>query len=60
MKANVGGIDKILRVVLGLAIIIVGWFVFQSYWALAGVVLLLTGVFSRCLLYNLFGINTKK
>ena len=60
MKANVGGIDKILRVVLGLAIIIVGWFVFQSYWALAGVVLLLTGLFSRCLLYSIFGINTKK
>jgi len=60
MKANVGGMDKILRVVLGLAIAVIGWFVFQSYWALAGVVLLFTGLFSRCLLYSLFGINTKK
>lgn len=60
MEANVGGIDKILRIVLGLAVILVGWFVFNSWWALVGVVFLLTGLFSRCALYKLFGINTKK
>lgn len=60
MEANVGGIDKNLRIVLGLAVIAVGWFVFNSWWALIGVVLLLTGLFSRCALYKLFGINTNK
>ena len=60
MEANVGGIDKVLRILLGLAIIIVGWFVFQSWWALIGVVLLLTGLLSRCMLYKVFGINTNK
>lgn len=60
MEANVGGIDKVLRILLGLAIIAIGWFVFQSWWALIGVVLLLSGLLSRCMLYNIFGINTKK
>lgn len=60
MEANVGGIDKILRIVLGLVVILVGWFVFNSWWALVGVVFLLTGLFSRCALYKLLGINTNK
>lgn len=60
MEANVGGIDKVLRILLGLAIIAIGWFVFQSWWALIGVVLLLSGLLSRCMLYKVFGINTRK
>ncbi|MBS1515314.1 MAG: DUF2892 domain-containing protein [Bacteroidetes bacterium] len=58
MKANVGGADKIIRIILGLAIIGVAWFGYHSLWALAGVVVLFTGVFSRCLLYYPFGISS--
>ncbi len=57
MKANVGGIDRTLRIVLGAGLI--GWAAFGGpMWAYVGVVPLLTGVFSFCGLYSLLGINT--
>lgn len=58
MKANVGGIDRILRIVLGLALIV--WTVaFDGpVWAWIGVVPLLTGLFRFCPAYTLLGIRT--
>ncbi|CAN1489178.1 Protein of unknown function DUF2892 [Methylophilaceae bacterium] len=58
MKANVGGIDKIIRIVLGIALI--SWVAVFSgpVWAWIGVVLLLTGLFSYCPAYGLFGCNS--
>lgn len=57
MKANVGGIDKWLRILLGLALI--GWAATGGpVWAWIGVVPLATGVFNFCPLYRLIGINT--
>jgi hypothetical protein len=58
MKTNVGTVDRVLRVVLGLALIglaatgTVGW------WGYLGVVPLATGVFRFCPAYPLLGINT--
>ena len=62
MTPNVGGIDKILRIVVGLALIAfallapatlswkwIGWI---------GVVPLLTGLFNFCPAYTLLGINS--
>ena len=57
MKANVGGIDKWLRILLGLALI--AWAATGGpAWAWIGVVPLATGVFNFCPLYRLMGINT--
>ena len=60
MKANVGGIDKILRIAAGL--IVLGlFFVLEGnarYWALVGLVPLLTGLFGFCPLYSITGLNT--
>lgn len=60
MKANVGGIDKTLRIIAG--ILILGlFFVLEGnarYWALAGLVPLLTGLVNFCPLYSLIGVNT--
>jgi len=54
---NEGKIDRIIRVVLGLAII--GWGVAaQNYWGAVGLVPLLTGAIGICPLYLPFGINT--
>ena len=50
MKHNVGGADKIFRIVLGLVIILVGFY-FKSWWGAIGLVLLLTGVIGWCPLY---------
>jgi len=57
MKKNVGNIDVILRVILGIAIIAVG-FLFQSWWGLVGILPLATGFFGICPLYSLLGIST--
>ena len=58
---NVGGIDRILRVVAGLVLIGL-FFAFPDaswrYWLLIGVVPLITGLFSMCPLYSILGINT--
>ena len=58
MKSNVGGIDRVLRIVVGLVLIglaatnTVGW------WGWLGVIPLLTGVVRFCPLYSLVGMNT--
>jgi hypothetical protein len=57
MKANVGGIDRILRIVLGFALIGAGAY-FKSYWGLIGLVPLLTATMRFCPLYTVFGLST--
>lgn len=59
MKSNVGPIDRLLRIIIGLIIAIFG-IVFKSYWGVVGIIILGTGVFGYCLLYSLLGINTAK
>ena len=57
MKCNVGSTDRVLRIVVGIGIAI-GGVIFESYWGLVGVVVLATGIFRCCLIYQLLGINT--
>ncbi len=58
MKANVGGIDRILRIVIGLVLLglaatgTVGW------WGWLGIVPLATGAIGWCPPYALFGLST--
>jgi len=57
MKINVGSIDRIVRIVLGLALI--GWALTGGpVWAWIGIVPLATGVLGLCLLYSVLGIST--
>ncbi|MEW6513977.1 MAG: DUF2892 domain-containing protein [Pseudomonadota bacterium] len=57
MKLNVGGIDRILRIVVGLAL--VAWAIMGGpVWAWIGVVPLGTGLVGFCPLYPLLGMNT--
>lgn len=58
MKANVGGIDKILRIVAGLALIALAIAGIGLPWTWIGVVPLLTGVVGFCPFYPLLGLNT--
>lgn len=58
MKSNVGGIDRILRIVLGLALIGMTLAGFIGVWGWVGVVPLLTGAIGFCPLYPLFGFST--
>ncbi|HRK43552.1 MAG TPA: DUF2892 domain-containing protein [Gemmobacter sp.] len=59
---NVGGIDRILRIAIGAALLL--WFFLDQgtgfwHWAkLIGIVPLATGLMSSCPLYSLIGLNT--
>jgi Inner membrane protein YgaP-like, transmembrane domain len=59
MTSNVGGIDRILRILAGLAI--VAWGVYAQNWLGAiGLVPLVTGLFGWCPVYLPFGLSTRK
>ncbi len=58
MKSNVGGIDKILRITAGVALVGATAAGFLPVWGYIGVVPLATGLFNFCPVYPLLGINT--
>jgi O-antigen ligase len=58
MKANVGTLDRALRIVAGLALIALAVTGTIGLWGYLGVVLLATGVFRFCPAYPLLGLNT--
>lgn len=57
MKPNVGGFDRILRALVGLALLGVGYY-FKSWWGLVGIVPLSTAIFRFCPAYLPIGLNT--
>ena len=57
MKCNVGPVDRLLRIIVGLVVAIIG-IVFDSWWGLVGLVPLATGLFKFCPLYFPFNIST--
>lgn len=59
MKTNVGGADRIVRIILGLVIIVLG-FIFKSWWGIIGFVPVITGLLNYCPAYTLLGVSTKK
>ena len=58
MKTNVGTIDRVVRVVLGLAILSLAFVGPQTPWGYVGVVPLLTAFVGFCPAYLPFGIRT--
>lgn len=62
MPTNVGGLDRILRIVIGAGLIL--WFFLDQgsgfwHWAkLIGILPLLTGLLSTCPAYTIMGLNT--
>ena len=58
MKKNVGGIDRTLRIVLGLVLIALAATGTVGWWGYVGVVPLLTGLVGWCPPYKLLGWNT--
>jgi len=60
MKSNVGGLDKILRIVAGLVLIGLGIAGIGAPWTFVGVIPLATGLVGWCPLYLPFGISSCK
>lgn len=58
MKTNVGGIDRILRIVVGLVLIGLTLAGVIGMWGWIGVVPLATGFLRTCPLYSIIGVNT--
>jgi hypothetical protein len=59
MKANVGGVDRVVRIVVGLAIIGVG-IAYQSWWGAIGLIPLTTGVLRWCPAYCPLKVSSAK
>jgi hypothetical protein len=57
-NANVGGMDRVLRIVAGLVLIVLTLMGTIGPWGWIGVIVLATGLFRFCLAYKLFGFNT--
>ena len=59
---NEGGLDRIARVVVGLALLAAAYFYLDGTWAwvagIVGVIALATGVVGICPAYALLGLNT--
>lgn len=59
MKQNVGGIERAIRIVLGLAIIGAG-VMYANWWGAVGAVLVVTGLIGWCPPYAIMGVSTCK
>jgi glyoxylate carboligase len=58
MAANVGGIDKIVRIVAGAGLISATVAGMLPVWGYIGIVPFATGLMGWCPAYTLFGMNT--
>jgi len=57
-KTNVGNLDLILRVILGVVLIALVFVGPKTPWGWIGVVPLVTGLLRTCPIYSLIGVNT--
>jgi hypothetical protein len=59
---NVGKTDKLIRIIIGIALLSLFFFTEGNarYFSLIGIIPLYTGISGNCMLYKIFGINTRK
>lgn len=57
MQKNIGSTDKIIRYIVGIAIIGAGIY-FKTWWGLAGIIPIAVAVAGRCPAYLPFGLST--
>jgi len=60
MKCNVGGVDRALRIIVGIGLLSLVFVGPQTAWGWIGALPLLTGLFGFCPAYLPFGIKTCK
>jgi hypothetical protein len=59
MKLNVGGIDRILRIVVGAGLVAATAMGMLPVWGYIGAIPLVTGLVGFCPLYPMLGVSTK-
>ncbi|AKH42539.1 cadmium resistance protein CadD (predicted permease) [Altererythrobacter atlanticus] len=57
-QINVGGIDRVLRIAIGVMLLSLAFVGPQTPLGLIGIIPLVTGIFRMCPIYSLFGITT--
>jgi uncharacterized membrane protein len=65
MKPNEGTTDRILRIIFGVVLIIIGWSILKNnilgiILDVIGVILVASGITGFCTVYKILGINTLK
>jgi hypothetical protein len=55
---NVGGIDRALRIIVGLVLLALIFVGPKTWWGLIGIIPLFTGLFGTCPAYSLVGLST--
>lgn len=58
MKCNVGGMDRTLRIVIGIVLIVLAANNIVGWWGWLGFIPLATGIFRFCPAYPLLGISS--
>lgn len=58
MKANVGTIDRVVRIIIGVVLIALVFVGPQTPWGWIGIIPLATALIGFCPAYALFGLNT--
>ncbi|MFT3931123.1 MAG: DUF2892 domain-containing protein [Spongiibacteraceae bacterium] len=58
MKPNEGTVDRVLRIIVGLALLALTIVGPKTAWGYIGLVPLLTGLIGYCPLYSVLGLNT--
>lgn len=58
-KNNVGKVDRIIRIILGIVLVGNVFVGIQTVIGWVGLILIVTGIFGTCPLYSITGINTR-
>ncbi len=59
MQPNMGTVDRVIRIIIGIAILALG-VIFRSWWGLLGLLPLLIASINFCPLYAAIGVKTNK
>ncbi|MFN3891422.1 MAG: DUF2892 domain-containing protein [Beijerinckiaceae bacterium] len=58
MTQNVGNLDRILRIVVGLGLLSIIFVGPKTWWGLVGIIPLATALMRNCPAYSILGVNT--
>jgi len=65
MKPNESGADRLIRIIAGIVLFMLGWGILKNnllgiIFDILGIILFITGITGFCGLYKVLGISTKK
>jgi vacuolar-type H+-ATPase subunit I/STV1 len=60
IKQNIGKTDKWIRIISGIVLVGIGYYLQSWLLGIVGLIIFITGIIDWCLIYRLFGISTCK